>query len=225
METIQNPTHPPTPSRPGAAPGPNPVQDPRDVLRAALHRAAPLVEFCGTLRTDELDAPTPCDRWTLLDLVRHVVGVAQRIGAVGRHEPPMSVPEVPEVPAAELADAWAAAVGDAEAAWRGADRLGELCEVPWGSVPGVAAIGAYIGEITVHTWDLETATAHLDAAPTVAWDQDVAAATLVSLVEMFPADGRDAAMPFVDAVAVPASASAVEQLVGFCGRRPPFAVR
>jgi hypothetical protein len=92
----------------------------------------------------------------------------------------------------------------------------------------------YIGELTVHTWDLSVAIGH-----TPAWDADVVRTALESIQAMVPAEGRmeafdqiragmppearDFPPPYQEAFEPQAGAAAIDRLVAWCGRNPAWA--
>src|SRR5262249_40817693 len=134
--------------------------------------------------TDEqLNAPTPCEKLSLSDLVAHVGGLALAFTAAARKEfgPLTDSPPVEGTPLeedwrrayperlAELARAWRA-----PGAWEGMTRAGGV-DFP-GEVGGIVALT----EVVIHGWDLATATGQ---------DYDVDPATL------------DAVLPHVTAIA------------------------
>jgi hypothetical protein len=95
---------------------------------------------------------------------------------------------------------------------------------------GAQALEIYLAEITVHTWDLATATGQRPV-----WDAEVVDIGLGAMQRDLPAEGRTASYeeafqhmpagtptdpPFAEAVDLPDDASAIEQLVAWTGRRP-----
>ena len=51
---------------------------------------------------------------------------------------------------------------DSTRRWPNDAVLGQICKLPWGTLPGAAAIAAYTGELTTHSWDLAKATNRID---------------------------------------------------------------
>ena len=93
--------------------------------------------------------------------------------------------------------------------------LGRICKLPWGTLPGAAAIAAYTGELATHSWDLAKATGRLDEL-----DQDLAAQVLPLVRQYVPAEQRGGHVPFGPVVPVVHEASPYDQLAGWQGRRP-----
>ena len=100
--------------------------------------------------------------------------------------------------------------------------------LPWIQGNGADVLASYFSELTVHTWDLATATKqHPD------WDDTVVTAALAGR-DFLPAENRRAlfeeissamdldevAIPFADPVPIPDDAPAIDRLVAWNGRDP-----
>jgi uncharacterized protein (TIGR03086 family) len=92
--------------------------------------------------------------------------------------------------------------------------LGKTVRMPFGTMPGGAAIAVYTSEITLHTWDLAKAT---DQRP--AWQPDVLASAIASM-QRVPASPRGGPVPFGPVIEVPDDAAPIDRLVAWSGRRP-----
>lgn len=187
--------------------------------RPAFDRAATLAcDVVAGVRTDQLTAPTPCAEYDVRALVGHLVSVLRRIAAVGRGEPALSVPQVSaDVPDDSWGAAARAAADDIREVWSDDAVLGRELQLPFGTLPGAAALATYTGEITTHTWDLAVATGQRPA-----WDDDVVAQALPAIRAKLPASGRGPGIPFADAVPVPDDAPPVDRLVAWQGRDPSW---
>jgi len=109
--------------------------------------------------------------------------------------------------------------------------LGRMVRLPWAEDTGARILVGYISEITVHTWDLATATGRM---PT--WDDQVLQAAFSSIRAALPAENRRATfeavlagmppevrrptMPFGEAVPVAADAPLLHRLMAWTGRCP-----
>jgi uncharacterized protein (TIGR03086 family) len=87
--------------------------------------------------------------------------------------------------------------------------------LPFGTLPGAAALASYTGEVLTHTWDLAVATGQ-----TPAWDDEVLTVGLAAIRGKLPTADRPPQVPFADAVPVPADAPLIDRLVGWQGRDP-----
>ena len=160
-------------------------------------------------------------------MLGHLVGVLDRITALGRGEDPFAVTET-HVADDEWSDAWTAAADRAVAAWRDDDVLERPMALPWIEGSGAEVLASYFSELTVHTWDLATATAQQPD-----WDDAVVDAALAQR-DFLPAENRRAlfeevsaamgldevAIPFAEAIPVPDDAPAIDRLVAWNGRDP-----
>jgi uncharacterized protein (TIGR03086 family) len=187
--------------------------------RTAFDRAAALAcDVVAGVRPDRLGAATPCPEYDVRALLGHLVSVLRRVAAVGRGEPALSVPQVTtDVPD----DAWAgvarAAAEDIRGVWSDDAALTRELQLPFGTLPGAAALAIYTGEITTHTWDVAVATGQQPD-----WDDDVVAQALSAIRTKLPAAGRGPGIPFADAVPVPDDALPIDQLVAWQGRDPSW---
>jgi uncharacterized protein (TIGR03086 family) len=189
--------------------------DPRPAFAGAVDV---LLVTAGAVRTDQLTAPTPCTEFDVHALLVHVRHVLRRITTAGRGEPVDSTPLLTGTPAEGWPAALTAAADEAAAVWADDAVLDRVLRLPFGTLPGRAALATWVGEVTTHTWDLAVATGQ---AP--AWDDAVVAVGLAAIRGKLPAAGRGPGIPFADAVPVPDDAPAVERLVAWQGRDPRWA--
>jgi uncharacterized protein (TIGR03086 family) len=120
----------------------------------AAHQRAQEV-FSGVLahvRPDHLDAPTPCDEWTVHGLIDHVIGGNERvpIRAGLRTEPPARP--------VELSEAHQTAAAAAQEVFAAPDGMTATFALSIGEVPGSAFIRMRTTDALVHAWDLAMAT-------------------------------------------------------------------
>lgn len=119
-------------------------------------------EFGRRLRqvgAEAWDAPTPCDGWTVRELVAHVIG-GNRMGALllagGTRDEAIAAlagADLPDDPAAAFEAGAAAQL----AAFEEPGALDRVCAHPMGDLPGAEILGFRIGDLTVHAWDLARA--------------------------------------------------------------------
>ena len=160
-------------------------------------------------------------------MLGHLVGVLDRIAALGRGEDPFTVTES-RAPDDGWSDAWTASARRVADAWHDDAVLDRPMALPWIQGSGADVLESYFSELTVHTWDLAVATGQRPE-----WDAAVVAAALTARV-FLPAENRlelfeeisssmgldDVAVPFADAVTVPDDAPAIDRLVAWAGREP-----
>lgn len=207
---------------------PNPTTldatDPRAIFARAVSLAGTAI---AGVAPDQLDLPTPCTEMDVRTLLGHLVSVLDRVALLGRGEDPFTV-EVVSPPDDGWLDAWTSAAHGVQAAWTDDAVLDRPMSLPWLQGTGRDMLAMYVSELTVHTWDLATATGlHLD------WDDDVVAVALAQC-SILPAEDRlalfasiseamgldEVAVPYGEAVAVADDAPAIERLVAWNGRNP-----
>ncbi|MEV5736456.1 TIGR03086 family metal-binding protein [Streptomyces sp. NPDC014940] len=192
----------------------NEFTDPRPYYVRATEQAAALIK---TVRPEDLGRPTPCSEFDVRGLLGHVVGGTRRIAVVGEGGDGLAVdPSTDGV----ADDGWAAAYDEVRVrvlrAWEGDERMVTTVRVPWGEVPGHAALSGYVMEIVTHTWDLAEALGH-----PFELDPELAEFSLANARRVLPdTRPRDAATPFADRADAPEGAGAYERLAAWLGRTP-----
>lgn len=187
--------------------------DPRRAFTAAAETACAVM---AAVRPEQLDGPTPCSDFDVRSLLGHLLTVLRRVGAVGRGEPPFSVPQVStDVPDDGWGAAARAATEETLAVWAEPALLERELTLPYGTHTGAVAMGTYTGELTTHTWDLAAATGQSPA-----WDPQVFAVALPATRKILPAEPRGGGIPFGPVVPVPDDAPLIERLVAWQGRDP-----
>ena len=182
-------------------------------LTPAARRMARLVE---AVPDDALGHPTPCQRYTVGDLLDHIAGAAVAFRAAAEKDPVEGAPSGDasrldadwrtSIPAdlAALAEAWRASD-----AWTGMTRAGGV-DLP-GEVAGVVALD----ELVIHGWDLAKATGQ-----PAGFDGPELEAVhgMVQHFRDIEAEGL-----FGPAVDVPDQAPLLDRIVGLAGRDPSWA--
>jgi uncharacterized protein (TIGR03086 family) len=176
-----------------------------DALDRTFARAHDVV---AGVRPDQYDDATPCAEWNVRDLLEHMIGVVDSLGAAasGRTPEPFSLGDDP---AAQLRTAASTAM----AGWRTPGVLDRTIDSGAGPMPGRALASINMLDTATHTWDLATATGQPQALP-----DDIAATALDASRLII----TDALRPgrFGPEVPAPAGASPTEALVAFLGRTP-----
>lgn len=187
------------------------TQDPRPLYLLALGQLQKLV---AEVTPEVLDRPTPCSEYDLRALLGHTVGGVHRLAYIGEGGFAQDV----AAQTGEIEDGeWPAVLGRArarvEAAWADDARLDRPAVAPWGEVPGRAAVGGYVMEVTTHTWDLAQA-----LGSDMPLDESVAHAALGIARFVLPAEPRGGAVPFGRVRPAPADAGPYAQLAAWLGR-------
>lgn len=194
------------------------------------HAVALATAVMGRVGPHQMANPTPCPELDVRGLLGHMVTVLRRVAALGRGQDPFATEVLAPVEGDGHQRAWLAAARDVDAAWADDAVLGRTIRLPWFEASGAAMLVSYLNEVTVHTWDLATATGQRPA-----WDPKVLSLAFDGIrflpgedrAAMFEAtraamatEGRDFADPFADAVPVPEEAPLIDRLVAWNGRRP-----
>ncbi|MEU6587914.1 TIGR03086 family metal-binding protein [Streptomyces sp. NPDC046881] len=188
--------------------------DPRPFYTRATEQAAALIR---AVRPEQLAGPTPCTEFDVRGLLSHVVGGTRRIAVVGEGGDGLAVEPVAE----DVADdGWAAAYDEVRVrvlkAWESDERMVSQVRVPWGEVPGHAALSGYVMEIVTHTWDLSEAVGHPHEL-----DPELAEFALATARRVLPdSRPRDEQTPFDSRREAPAGADAYGRLAAWLGREP-----
>ena len=200
------------------------LTDPRPILDRAIATGGAVI---AGVQPEQLTDPTPCTDMNVRALLAHLVGVLDRVAALGHGEDPFAVTETP-VPGDHWADAWEDSARRAAEAWSDVAVLERPMALPWIQGSGAEVLASYFSELTVHTWDLATATGQQPD-----WDDTVVAAALEAR-RILPAENRRAfyeeistamgldevAVPFDEAVPIADDAPAIDRLVAWNGRDP-----
>ena len=206
-----------------------PTTDPRTLFAAA---AATARTTLAAVSSAQMTLPTPCETLDVRMLMGHLLAVVHRVSALAEGGDPFSVPDVIDgIADADWVREWDAATARFDAAWADDALLAQVMVLPWAQLPGAAIAAMYTSEVSVHTWDLATATGQRPD-----WNAEAIQVSLATMHQALPAYGRieefEAARarmpegkegfnyPFGEAVATAANASLIDQLVAWTGRTP-----
>ncbi len=185
--------------------------------------AAEMTRLCNGVRDDQLASPTPCDKYSLGDLLQHVRALAEAFTRAGRKQQPAGGSKPPpEGDAAPLSVNWREET---------ADWLGQLVHA-WSDpstwegttwIAGFAAPASTVGitaanELVVHGWDVARASGqHLIV-------DEAALAPAREFVAMMSGPGTEEARgdAFGPAVPVAVGASALDEVIAGNGRSPAW---
>jgi uncharacterized protein (TIGR03086 family) len=192
--------------------------DPRPRYRDTLAWVRALAD---AVPADRLADPTPCTEYDVRDLLGHLVAGVERARVIGEGGDPQSMPSIViGVPDESWADALSTAEAKMATAWADDSLLDALVTVPWGRVPGRAAVWGYVSEALVHGWDLAVATGQEPEA-----DPGTAEAVLAEMQRVLLAEPRGGPVPFGAPVSPLPGAGPTERLANWCGHAWPVAAR
>lgn len=104
--------------------------------------------------------PTPCDEWTVRDIVNKMTAstiVFTAFGERRRPEPAYDLVHPAEIIGADPLGAFQSAAADCRRVWRGEDALEGTAPSTVGEYPAKAVLNARIFDTTILTWDVATA--------------------------------------------------------------------
>jgi uncharacterized protein (TIGR03086 family) len=178
-----------------------------ELLERALDQAGTIV---SRIRPDQASMSTPCAEFDVRALVNHLVFDMQtfafNIGG-GEHGSPDD-----DLIGSDWSDAYATARVALEDAWRAKGVEGTV-KTRRGELPATWAVGQHLADLSVHAWDLATATHQ-----STKLDAEVARVSLDWAHGALKPEYRGKA--FGPEVEVPENAPIYERLAGFFGRNP-----
>ncbi|GAA1226768.1 TIGR03086 family metal-binding protein [Kitasatospora nipponensis] len=171
--------------------------------------AAAFAETASAVRAEQLSARTPCEKFTVAELLDHLAGVLPSSERAARKQPQSTAGDpAPVTPAAVAEYAINVAVAWADpAAYEGLTEFGP------GEMPADFAAAITLQELALHGWDLAGATGRRFRVG------EDSANTVLAVVEQIAANAR-ATGAYGEPVAVSADASAFDRALAVSGRNP-----
>lgn len=178
----------------------------------AMHETNDMVsKLIAGLTSEHREMATPCEKWNVHELIEHMVsGGHMMAGGLEGQAPPE---EMPDFLADGPANGWTnmyAHLSDAATP----ERLGSLHQMPFGEVPGEAALSVIVADHLTHGWDLAQATGQ-----DFSCSDEIAQWALAVWHGLVPPEGRTGET-FGPAVDPGEDASAIDNLIGYTGRQP-----
>ena len=178
------------------------MSGPLDLWR---HAAVKWSEVYDQVTDSQWDRPTPCDEWTVRQLVEHTLGWQAEGGRLIGAD-------------TASGDDWDRIRAAFDALLSEPSRLtGSVAE--FGGIPKQELAGFLIGDLLLHSWDLARSIGADEALPL-----DAVEATTIGLHHVPPALLRGTnplgQKMMAAAVEVPADASPQDKMLAFTGRRP-----
>jgi uncharacterized protein (TIGR03086 family) len=181
--------------------------EPMEVLDQLDQLGPLLAGVVGGIRADQLDNPTPCARFTVRGVLDHMIGGATTFAAAFRGVEPS------QVDTSDVLTSFEAALTGLAQAMHSPGALDRTVQAPFGEVPGVAFARFIVLDGLVHGWDLATATGQPYEPPeTLVIEADAFAHQAIE-----PLRDGDTFAPAVDPAP---SASPIQRLAAYTGRRP-----
>jgi uncharacterized protein (TIGR03086 family) len=190
------------------------TEDPIRPLATALDGAAGLV---SGVRAEQWDLPTPCEDWSVRQLVNHLVGGNRLFTRVLSGEPLPPREQLgrrahEDQLGDDPAEAFRTSADALLAAFRGPGVLERAHTVPVGTLPGPAAVHLRTVETLVHGWDLARATGQEPPFPDELVEPEIGFSE--QLLGRLP-EGRQ---PFAPSQPARDGAPAIDRLAALLGR-------
>lgn len=173
-----------------------------------------------SVRPDQWSNPSPCEKWTARDVVRHIVDMhGAMLRPLGRALGP--APSIDDDPVG----AFRAARADVEAILNDPSLAGQECETPTGRMTAEQHIDRVVSEdLPLHGWDLARATSQDDTMDPEDVERAWSAMRAIpgELMEKFRTPGAfgPGIEVFGPEVKVEKDASVQDRLLAFIGRDP-----
>ncbi len=169
----------------------------------------------SNVKSDQLDDPTPCQSWTVRELINHIVGGAHWFGAT-TEAGESTEPAEQDWTAGDMVASFDEGVARAVTAFGASGAQEKIVKLPFGEFPGAIYMGLATTDTFTHGWDLAKATGQ-----STDLDPELAAQLLQAAELLVPDQFRgDEPMPFGAKVEPSASATAADRLAAFLGRKP-----
>ncbi|MCW2933670.1 MAG: hypothetical protein JWM19_4632 [Actinomycetia bacterium] len=122
-------------------------------------------ELMAATALDQMDAPTPCEEFTVRDLMGHLIGTAYRSTGTAQGISTRHVPHVvADVADSDLAATYVSITRGIRKLWQSAAG-GDRVTAPWGACTALDALRGFTVETVTHGWDLAVATGQPREAP------------------------------------------------------------
>jgi uncharacterized protein (TIGR03086 family) len=177
-----------------------------DVLQQLDLTGNALGNVVGRITPDQLDNPTPCDRFTVRGVLGHMITGATMFTAAFREE----APEEPDL--SEPLRDFGPCLGGLVSAINAPGVLDREIDAPWGKVTGADFAQFIVLDGTVHGYDLATSTGQ-EYAPDDALVEHLIAFAGPALAGMRDGD------TFKEPAEPPAGATPIQRLAALTGRR------
>ena len=175
------------------------------------YQAGALHDLVAGVQADQWGNQTPCAKWSVRDLVNHLVGGGTIFAASFRGESVEMESATPDMLGDDATSAWDGVIASFETAVSAPGAMDREVVLPFATLPAQVALDIASFDLLVHAWDLARATGQSFDPP----DNVVTAGRQVADTMV---DGLRDGDTFTDAVDAPAGASLMDQLAAFCGR-------
>jgi uncharacterized protein (TIGR03086 family) len=175
-------------------------------------------QVVDNIEPQQLDNPSPCDGWTVRDVLNHIVAGAELFALCVRDRSVSDDAAAELMTSDRLGTDYKASFHDAADAANESfaipGAMDRIVKLPFGEMPAGMALDIAIFDVTTHAWDLAKATGQ-----STDLDPEIAGPAFRVTQAMLSEDLRNAGMfgPPVDA---PADAPLADRLAALAGRAP-----
>jgi uncharacterized protein (TIGR03086 family) len=113
-------------------------------------------DVLANVSADQLDAATPCTKWSVKELVNHIVGGQYFFAGAMKGDDIGAEP--PDFASGDFLAAYDDGAKAAVAAFQADGALDQTLTLPFGEMPGAAFLGLATTDTFTHGWDLAKAT-------------------------------------------------------------------
>ena len=165
------------------------------------------------VKPDQWSNSTPCDKWTVRDVVNHLVGGGQMVAASFRDEPAVDADgPLPDLLGDDPVGAIDAAIAAVNAAADAPGAMDKMVTLPFATLPAEVALSIAKFDILLHCYDIASATDQAFDPPAAVLDESR------QFAQMFISPELREAGVFGPEAAAPAGATPIQQLAAFSGR-------
>ena len=189
--------------------------DPLRILDLAQTRAASVI---GSVRDEQLDLATPCDEWSVRDVINKLVASTLLFASFGRREegdPSLDLIHPKDLIGTDPLGTFSQAAATCREAWREIGALDGMATSTIGEAKARSVLNARIFDTTVLSWDISSAC----ALPCLI-DEEQATYVLRVAQALVPAVRSHNKERYKDSVEVNEDASTLTQLIAVTGRNP-----
>jgi uncharacterized protein (TIGR03086 family) len=171
-------------------------------------------QVLGNVKPDQLSDPSPCQSWTVREVINHVIGgTFWFAGSMNDGKAP-AIPDS-DFTGGDMGATYDDGIKQAVAAFGAPGAMEKMVELPFGSFPGAFFIQLATTDAFTHGWDIAKATGQSsDLDPEVA--TQLLEGARVAIQPAFR--GEDGKAPFGLEQQPPANATAADKLAAFLGR-------
>jgi len=189
-----------------------------DTLEALDRAQTSAAAVIARLGEDDWQRRTPCDEWTVRDIVNKMVASTVTFTCFGRRarpEPPLDLVHPMEMLGADPLGTYLAEAAECRRVWRMENALEGNAPSTIGDFPAKSVLNARIFDTTILTWDVATA-----CGITHGIDDDLAAYVMRVARALVPAVRAADRERYKDPSELDESAPLVEQMIAATGRDP-----